>query len=167
MISGKGFFEYFLPLMALLGDVITTRRLKHHPRIAATNRAEFVTSVGKRLDLCDRSIENLDHSTKTTIWTTQPTNQQTPLEGGYTVALTTSPGERTELRGSISPRHLVIHYARFIFCVLRILLYGEWDAITLLGSSSSDASSPLQNSVSDWITSPSFNECAGSAIKSA
>ena len=63
------------------------------------------------------------------------------------------------------PRHLVIHYARFILCVLHILLYGEWGAIILLGSSSPDASSALQNSVSDWITSPSFNECAGSAIK--
>lgn len=169
VISGKGFFEYFLPLMALLGDVVTTRRLRNHPRIGANNRADFLTSVGKRLDLCDKSIENLHHPARNTVWTPQPTNQQTPSEGGHTVASTTSPSAGSALHSShpSPPRHLVIHYARFILCVLRILLYGEWDAITLLGSSSPDASSPLQNSVSDWITSPSFNECAGSAIKAA
>jgi len=171
VISGKGFFEYFLPLMALLGDVITTRRLKSHPRITANNRAEFVTSVAQRLDLCDKSIENLGHPTKNTAWTPPaPIHQQSPSEAGHTVASATSPSEGGAVPRSsrLNPRcHLVIYYARFILCVLRILLHGEWDAITLLGSSSPSASSPLQNSVSDWITSPSFNECAGSAIKAA
>lgn len=170
VITGKGFFEYFLPLMALLGDVITTRRLKNHPRITANNRAEFVVSVAQRLELCDKSIANLGHPIKATVWTPPAMHQPSPSEAGRTVVSATSPSEGSAiLRSSrLNPQcHLVIHYARFILCVLRILLYGEWDAITLLGSSSPTATSPLQSSVSDWITSPSFNECAGSAIKAA
>lgn len=173
VISGKGFFEYFLPLMALLGDVITTRRLRNHPRITASNRMEFVASVAQRLDVCEKSIENLGHTIQNTAWTPPAPSSMhhpSPSDAGRTVASSTSPADGSAaLPGSRlnPPRHLVIHYARFILCVLRILLYGEWDAITLLGSSSPSASSPLQNSVSDWITSPSFNECAGSAIKAA
>ena len=37
LVTGTGFFEYFLPLMTLLGDVIETHRRSSHPRLGTLN----------------------------------------------------------------------------------------------------------------------------------
>lgn len=105
-ISGTGFFDSFLPLMAILGDIIELRFRRHHPRI----KMDVSTSqncIEKTLMECEQSIIEFSNANPTT----PGTATQAPL------------AERAKL---------VIPYATYIIKVLFILLHGEWDAISML-----------------------------------
>lgn len=61
-ISGTGLFEYFLPLMTILGDVIQLHKQKCHPRFGGRLQAEHdaaTTLVEEVLANCERSIADL------------------------------------------------------------------------------------------------------------
>ncbi|KFY92006.1 hypothetical protein V500_04365 [Pseudogymnoascus sp. VKM F-4518 (FW-2643)] len=105
-ISGTGLFDSFLPLMAILGDIIELRFRRHHPRIKMDVSATQ-DCIEKTLMECEQSIIEFSNANPTT----PGTATQAPL------------AKRAKL---------VIPYATYIIKVLYILLHGEWDAISML-----------------------------------
>ncbi|OBU00819.2 hypothetical protein VE01_01116 [Pseudogymnoascus verrucosus] len=105
-ISGTGLFDYFLPLMAILGDIIDLRYRRHHPRIEIDVSATQ-NCIEKTLAKCEQSIIEFSNANPST------------------------PGTPTQASLAKKAR-LVIPYAIYIIKVLYILLHGEWDAISML-----------------------------------
>jgi hypothetical protein len=128
-ISGTGFFEYFLPMMAILGDIIDFRLQKYHPRLISNNDASLEV-IKANLTLCERSLCELSD----------------------TESLSHSPSGTSLQRNTAK---MVVAYAVYIIKVLYVLVYGNWDAITMLEDDG------------DWITSSRFAECSSSSIAAA
>lgn len=154
-ISGLGFFQWFLPLMVALGDIVWTRNQLAHPRLHTAVRADIVGSIQRMLDRLLQSIEQVDDGRATTF---VPHSQP----------LVSSPS-RTSAVGRL--------YARFIIHVLFVLLHGRWDALDLLQRNSSGDSvgdersppylNPVRCPLSDWITSEHFALCSSHAISAS
>ncbi|KAL2847555.1 fungal-specific transcription factor domain-containing protein [Aspergillus pseudoustus] len=128
-ISGTGLFEYFLPMMAILGDIIDLRLRRYHPRLVSNDDASLEI-IKTNLTHCERSL----------------------------CALSDTQALSDVLSGTSSQRStakMVVAYAVYIIKVLYVLLYGNWDAITMLEDDG------------DWITSSQFAECSSSSIAAA
>ncbi|CAK7233298.1 hypothetical protein SBRCBS47491_008560 [Sporothrix bragantina] len=137
LVTGTGFFEYFLPLMTILGDVILLHRQKCHPRFGSswldedhTRNIELVEGV---LDEYARSIADLE------------TGGEPPAGSGVSTTSASGPGPELQ-------RRLVTAYSSFILHVLHVLLHGKWDAVSMLENKDG------------WISSPGFNKCAAHSI---
>lgn len=166
LVTGTGFFEFFLPLMVLLGDIIHLRRCRHHPRLGTLSGEASIVLVEKLLDRCKESINNLQQSHGHRPSTTGLENSQ--LDHGMGPVLQAATPGSTILSpspvgsGNNGRQHsrvrLVTVYAHFILHVLYILLHGEWDALTML------AWLPAVSSQDEWITSPSFHKCSSHAV---
>ncbi|KAL4864269.1 fungal-specific transcription factor domain-containing protein [Aspergillus spectabilis] len=127
-ISGTGFFEYFLPMMAILGDIIDFRLRRYHPRLVSHADASLEV-ITANLTHCERSICRLADT-----------------------------GSATQGPSSALPKNttnMVVAYSVYIIKVLYVLLYGNWDAITMLEDDG------------DWITSSRFADCSSSSIAAA
>lgn len=167
-VTGTGFFEFFLPLMTLLGDVISLRRRRHHPRLGSLEDGRSVALVEKLLEHCKESIDALQRraqpSTRLSFSSTDPIQTQevgSILQGATpdsTALLTPLSNGPTHSDGGSSRKRLVTAYAHFILHVLFVLLHGEWDALTML------AWLPVADSQSEWITSSSFHKCSSHAV---
>ncbi|KAL8351326.1 hypothetical protein RB601_000623 [Gaeumannomyces tritici] len=59
VVTGTGFFEYFLPLMATLGDIIEVHHRRLHPRLGGLDDSGAVALIGGRLAACERSLERM------------------------------------------------------------------------------------------------------------
>lgn len=167
MVTGTGFFEFFLPLMTLLGDIVNLRRRRHHPRLGTLDDSESVVLVEKLLERCKESIDELQSRN-------EPGHRQSfsfnsmlmhdtgpVLQGATpdsTALLTPLPDSLSNRDIRCSRTRLVTAYAHFILQVLFVLLHGEWDALTML------AWLPAVGSHSEWITSPSFHKCSSHAV---
>ncbi|KAJ4990489.1 C6 transcription factor [Stagonosporopsis vannaccii] len=167
-VTGTGFFEFFLPLMTLLGDIINLRRRRHHPRLGTLDDSGSVVLVEKLLERCKESIDQL-------ISQNEPGQRQSfsftdsvlvhdvgpVLQGATpdsTALLTPLPDGPSDQDRRGSRTRLVTAYAHFILQVLFVLLHGEWDALTML------AWLPAVGMQSEWITSPSFHKCSSHAV---
>lgn len=166
LITGTGFFEFFLPLMVLLGDIIHLRRRRHHPRLGSLEGEASIALVEKLLDLCKESIDDLRQGIANRPSFSEPMNPMFD-QGMGSVLQAATPGSfiltpeapETNRDGRQSSRvRLVTAYAHFILHVLYVLLHGEWDALTML------AWLPSASSQDEWITSPSFHKCSSHAV---
>lgn len=147
-ISGASFFQYFLPLMVILGDIIEAHHYQNHPRLGRFDMDHTVGCIAGMISQCEASLqqlaqENEFHSTVT----------GTPMLISNLVTIHEDTGSRV---GASSERkshyRLVIAYSSHILHVLHVLLHGKWDAISMLDNED------------DWITTPRFAECASHAI---
>ncbi|KAF5003297.1 hypothetical protein FDECE_10148 [Fusarium decemcellulare] len=107
-VSGITFFEHFLPLMVILGDIIEVQHRRRHPRLGGDDS----TGLQSNNDPFSSRLQPENHS-------------------------------KVEL---------VHAYCTHILHVLHVLLYGKWDAISMMEDRD------------DWITSAGFSECASHAI---
>lgn len=151
--TGTGFFEYFLPLMTILGDVILLHRQKCHPRFGRTslvdgnemdedqnqNHARNTALVESVLDDYARSLADLDPQASSN--NNSPNNHAASSPESFSAS---SPSQ-TQLR-------LVTAYSTFILHVLHVLLHGKWDAVSMLENKDG------------WISSAGFNKCAAHSI---
>ncbi|UNI19510.1 hypothetical protein JDV02_005692 [Purpureocillium takamizusanense] len=156
--SGTGFFEYFLPLMAILGDIIEVHHRRRHPRLGAQEDAFSVAVIQDLLANYEMSLNAL------------PTD---PALNGQAFGL---PGQMDRDLGAGIPTPAIHHgavpgpgidtgdqsrvrlvkaYSTHILHVLHVLLHGKWDAISMLDGGD------------DWITSKRFTECASHAISAS
>jgi hypothetical protein len=166
LVTGTGFFEFFLPLMVLLGDIIHLRRRRHHPRLGSLEGGASIALVEKLLDRCKESIDDLRQGIANRPSFSEPTNPMLDQAMGSVLQAATpgsfvltpeAPGTNRDGRQSSRVR-LVTAYALFILHVLYVLLHGEWDALTML------AWLPSASSQDEWITSPSFHKCSSHAV---
>lgn len=170
VVTGVGFFEYFTPLMTILGDVIETNQRSLHPRWGALDDTPAVAMVEKSLEACKQSIDTLSalHSveqyTDGTIPTTHHGNAVlTPSTAYSDQDPFNTPAihfhrPRKPRRGQVL---LVTAYARFLVHVLHILLHGKWDAVSMLSPDTPPASPRTHGSQfpdpSKWMASESDN----------
>ncbi|KAI0158525.1 transcriptional activator xlnR [Pestalotiopsis sp. NC0098] len=173
-VSGTSFFDYFLPLMTILGDVIHLHRRRCHPRFTGTrlnNELDADTAlVESVLAKCERSIDDLAH-----LYGVDELldNASAPASDDQTVSQEFPPGAPplTSLpRHSVSSMpsdmmrsqscstangaqaRLVTVYSKFILHVLHVLLHGKWDPVSMLENDDG------------WVSSPGFVKCASHSI---
>ena len=116
IVTGTGFFEFFLPLMAILGDIIEVHHRKQHPRLGLLDDTSAVMTITKLLEDCKRSLDRLGDG------------NQPPM------AFAT---EHSQARAAEHSREqLVASYSTHVLHVLHVLLHGQWDAISMLDDSS-------------------------------
>jgi hypothetical protein len=157
-ITGAGYFEYFLPLMSILGDIIEAHHLQNHPRLGKLDYSETVETIARMIDDCEASLECLareldSHAAKAdasaALGDDGARRTPHPHEMGHCGVADSVPygfaRDTTHFR-------LVIAYSTHILHVLRVLLHGKWDAISMLDNED------------DWITTPRFVKCASHAI---
>lgn len=156
LVTGTGFFEYFLPLTTLLGDVIETHQRSSHPRLGTLNDTAAVSMVEGLLANCAQSINDL--ATLHDLDKYQNGRVPTGSHFGNPVMtpstnysdqdshpFATSPAAQYQHPPPTQPQHrqqhhrrkprrgqvlLVTSYARFIVNVLHVLLNGKWDAVS-------------------------------------
>ncbi|KAK2762659.1 hypothetical protein FQN54_000833 [Arachnomyces sp. PD_36] len=155
IVTGTGFFEYFLPLMAILGDIIDVHRRRDHPRLGGLDESQTVAVIAGVLADCERSVAELAKQNEMGIYDilNKPVqNPNDPIQAAspHPGAAPEDPEKRQS--GRNNTRRLVVAYSTHIIHVLYVLLYGKWDAIAMLDNED------------DWITSSQFGECASHAI---
>ncbi|OAL47360.1 hypothetical protein IQ07DRAFT_590199 [Pyrenochaeta sp. DS3sAY3a] len=167
VISGTGFFEFFLPLMVLLGDITHLRRQQLHPHFGMVDPHESVALIEEHLENCKKSIDRLRSLIASDL---QPTSEIAEQSFNHNHIAQGDSSDRPEPshRWSSTPSglnhasraHIVLvtSYSYFILHVLHILLHGEWDAITML------AWSPPTGNNNNWVASASFLKCSSHAV---
>jgi len=158
-VTGIGFFEYFLPLMAILGDINLIQNIKNHPRLGSLDERPATSSIETLLANCARSVTDLanryelerpDGSTPAGELLT-PSPNDGGGGGGHATAQQESISTQRRSK-SHTQAQLVIAYATFILHVLHVLLHGKWDAVSMLENDDG------------WITTAEFMKCAFHAI---
>ncbi|PMB63507.1 Xylanolytic transcriptional activator xlnR [Beauveria bassiana] len=146
LASGTGFFESFLPLMAILGDIIELHHRRHHPRLGGLDDTHSIAVISKLLADFELSLDSL--------------GRDPPSRGFSDSIMSTNGGlppmdTSQQSHGDHSRVRLVRAYSTHILHVLHVLLHGKWDAISMLDDGD------------DWITSKRFTECASHAISAS
>ncbi|TVY46145.1 Xylanolytic transcriptional activator [Lachnellula subtilissima] len=144
-ITGVGFFEYFLPLMSILGDVVEVHHLTCHPRFGLLDLGAAIAQVESSLDTYEGSLRSFEESSMFNVEhfsSSQATFGQVGDSQGWSV-------ERTRQK-------LVIAYCKHLVHVLHILLHGCWDPMRM-----------LDDGMEQWVTPDSFFKCATHAISAA
>ncbi|KAE8152127.1 hypothetical protein BDV25DRAFT_151622 [Aspergillus avenaceus] len=137
-ISGTGFFECFLPLMVILGNIIDLRSRVQRPRLENTDEACLIKSIEASLLNCEYSVQNMrlvnEHTEITISGLTSPSIPSSSTVGDSN-RQTTCPTEHQ--------MNLVALYSQYMIRVMHILLYGKWDPISLGNGG--------------WLASPEFD----------
>jgi hypothetical protein len=149
-ISGAGFFEYFLPLMVILGDIIELRARVQHPRFRSFDEPQITSSIEAALTNCEYNLEILR-------LIQEPPECAVPSK--MSLSTPTSPSPFADFSGAPQPAfpnkdriELVIAYCQYLIRALHILLYGKLDPVSLLDNNSG------------WLASPEFFACTSNAM---
>ncbi|EGU83740.1 hypothetical protein FOXB_05757 [Fusarium oxysporum f. sp. conglutinans Fo5176] len=170
-ISGIGFFEYFLPLMTILGDVIQLHRQKSHPRFGNIRRPQVngqeeeddpaTAMIEQVMVQCAQSITDLasayqvDALDASAIPASQVRTPQcaiSPQQSHGDHSRTSNSASHASSHRRHAQAQLVTAYSTFILHVLHVLLHGKWDAVSMLDNKDG------------WIPSVGFMKCASHAI---
>ncbi|KAG4263723.1 hypothetical protein FPRO03_08999 [Fusarium proliferatum] len=170
-ITGTGFFEYFLPLMTILGDVIQLHRQKSHPRFGNIRRPQLngheeeddpaTAMIEQVMAQCAQSIADLasayqvDALDASTIPASQVRTPQcaiSPQQSHGDHSRTSNTASHASSHRQHAQAQLVTAYSTFILHVLHVLLHGKWDAVSMLDNKDG------------WIPSVGFMKCASHAI---
>ncbi|CEJ80423.1 Putative Transcriptional activator xlnR [[Torrubiella] hemipterigena] len=144
LATGTEFFEYFLPLMAILGDIIEIHHRRRHPRFGGLDDAHSVAVVAKMLADFEYSLEGLSTESAIRGYSSAPVISLNG-NGGPIPNSSSFSTDQAKAR-------LVKAYSTHILHVLHVLLHGKWDALSMLDDGD------------DWITSDHFTKCASHAV---
>lgn len=139
--TGPTFFGFFLPLTALLGEIVYFVGAQNHPRFGISQSTlldwkQWEKGISDRLDAYEMSLQLLVQAQTSTSSAASPsyTHPETP----------------------ISFRSQVVHaYAKVMIQILYVLLAGKWNASALLDRSNT------------WYSSPSFVVVVGHVVEAA
>lgn len=159
LASGTGVFEYFLPLVAILGDIIEVHHRRRHPRLCAQEDSHSVAVIQELLATYELSLASLTADGPTNSPLTSfgtPVHANRDLVTGLSTPALYQDGMRLAQDAADHTKvRLVKAYSTHILHVLHVLLHGKWDAISMLDDGD------------DWITSKRFTECAAHAISAS
>jgi hypothetical protein len=150
--TGIGLFEYFLPLMVILGDLVDIHHRRYHPRFKNLENIAAVSQVESLLEAYEQSLKPRQLSTSTHQNPEFQTPSLTDMHSHFDFS--NSPPS-SHLTLAESRRTLVIAYATHILHVLHILLHGMWDPISML------------DDLDHWTTSASFVKCVSHSVSAA
>lgn len=163
--SGHSIYGYFLPLMAILGEIVDLNHARNHPRFGVGFRAahefdEQALEITRHLELYEQSLKRFAQRNLTA--TSQnsddkdddahgPTDIGTPSGQSVHSVLTSV----SRLSESDIQTRIVMAYGTHVMHVLHILLAGKWDPINLL------------DDMDLWISSQGFITATGHAVSAA
>ena len=160
--TGVGLFEFFLPLMVILGDIVDIHHRSYHPRFRAFQDTAAIAQVETLLDNYEQSLRSLESTTRTppgaSSGTSQEYQQNRRLPSIHQInsfVLPLSPSSIPPSPALESRKQIVVAYGTHILHVLHILLHGKWDPLSML------------DDIADWTTSPSFAKCASHSVSAA
>ncbi|KAL7275408.1 hypothetical protein RUND412_001646 [Rhizina undulata] len=158
-ITGNNLFEFFLPLMTILGEVVDLHHARNRPKFGAVrqNGAEGTASFGEgyeelvqqitaQLDTYARSLQEYEAT-----HLRSRTNNEEEHDGGENGDHGV---ERTLSEEEIQVK-IAVSYGTHVMHVLHILLSGKWDPISMLDDNDL------------WISSPSFISSTAHAVSAA
>lgn len=165
--SGHSIFGYFLPLMAILGEIVDLNHARNHPRLGAVFRPahefdEQAMEITRHLELYEQSLKRFaaqhlgpSHHNNSD----EKENNEglgvndvgTPSAQSVHSVLTSV----SRLSESEIQTRIVLAYGTHVMHVLHILLTGKWDPITLLDDADL------------WISSQGFITATGHAVSAA
>ncbi|KAH7307912.1 fungal-specific transcription factor domain-containing protein [Rhexocercosporidium sp. MPI-PUGE-AT-0058] len=160
VVSGTGFFEFFLPLMTILGDIVILHHRRLHPRFGTLEDADDTTVVEGLLEKCQHSIHELQESANNTgalRRASTATNGPEEMDSANNI-------ERATYAARVG---LVAAYGTHILHVLAVLLYGKWDPLDMLSTSTTSNVADEHNTTAnsdDWVTPARFIKCASHAV---
>ena len=157
VVTGTSFFEYFLPLMAAMGDVIEIRRRRLHPRLGELNNERSIAIVAELLAANSHALEQLESQAgpaKVNNSTSPPAMRVDHMQRNREMSQSVAYPNVIRVPDSVKIR-LVTAYSTYILHVLHILLYGKWDAISMLEDDG------------EWIVSERFLNCGSHAISAS
>ena len=158
-ITGVGFFEYFLPLMVILGDVIEIHHRRCHPRFGRLDDTLAVSETELMLEQCEASLKDFENepsvigtnSLQMSAYPQHELSTETSLFHPDTAKPFSASSVSTNQQNSVRTQ-LIAAYSTHILHVLHVLLHGKWDPICMLEDNEG------------WITSPSFMKCSSHAV---
>ncbi|KAJ4990266.1 hypothetical protein SVAN01_04148 [Stagonosporopsis vannaccii] len=140
-------FEFFLPLMTILGEILDLTHAKNHPRFGAkTDWDEYEMEISQRLDAYGRSLQGM---------------QQRAVLENSTNTLDSAPSGTSSSTSNLVAQEAIMHarivvtYGTYLMHTLHVLLNGKWDPISLLDDNDL------------WISSQSFVTATGHAVSAA
>jgi hypothetical protein len=153
IFTGVGLFEYFLPLMVILGDLVDIHHRSYHPRFGKIENVAAVSQVEALLEAYEQSLNSPSQrpSTSSDFQAPRLTNMHSQFNLPHSPPSSLNPSTPS----AESRRKIVIAYATHILHVLHILLHGKWDPISML------------DDLDHWTTSPSFVKCASHSVSAA
>ena len=148
-MMGTGVFQYFLPLMTILGDIIDIHHLTQHPRFGYLSLEALVLQVECSLESFAISLCDFEETATMEFTGSVPISSNTAALGTISDKKPSQPPTLDYIR-----LKAVINYSKHLLHVLHILLHSSWDPISMLDGV-------------DWITPASFMKCATHAISAA
>jgi hypothetical protein len=154
--TGPGLFEFFLPLMVILGDIVDIHHRSYHPRFGALENIAAINQVESLLEEYEKSLNSVGHSPSSSLGHSNTDFQPPRLPNIHSqFNLPHSPPAFPPSFSTEARTKIVIAYATHILHVLHILLHGKWDPISML------------DDLDNWTTSPSFVKCASHSVSAA
>lgn len=168
LCSGHSIYGYFLPLMAILGEIVDLHHARNHPRFGVGFRPanefdEQALEITRHLELYEQSLNRFAQCNLSTI--AQPSDEKDDIHNdvhGSNDIGTPSVQSVQSVLTSVSrlseseiQTRIVIAYGTHVMHVLHILLAGKWDPINLLDDTDL------------WISSQGFITATGHAVSAA
>lgn len=126
VIQSTRFFEYFLPLIAILGDIINLHHRQNHPRFNGLNESQKVAVILNRLDKCGVSLvkmagdSGLRRSSALDAYASSNVEgPPSPMSGSQVILSADLHPE------AVTKTQLVIAYSTHILHILYVLLHGK------------------------------------------
>lgn len=157
-VTGTGLFEFFLPLMTILGEIVDLHHARNRPKFGVRQAGaegtgsfgggydELVQQITQQLDTYSRSLQEFESAN-----TSSAIKERT--EGGVSEE---GPKEgNKQLSEADIQLKIVVSYGTHVMHVLHILLSGKWDPISMLDDDDL------------WISSQSFISSTAHAVSAA
>ncbi|KFA81817.1 hypothetical protein S40288_09944 [Stachybotrys chartarum IBT 40288] len=160
---GHSIFGYFLPLMAILGEIVDLHHAKQHPQFGAIFRSarafeKQAAEITRHLEIYEQSlkafeqrhlqrhVEERDHGLH------ESGDHAGDIDTPSAHSVHTTSSRMTE--SDIQTR-IVLAYGTHVMHVLHILLVGKWDPINLIDDEDL------------WISTEGFIQATGHAVSAA
>lgn len=164
--SGHSIYGYFLPLMAILGEIVDLNHARNHPRFGVGFRSahefdEQALEIARHLELYEQSLKRF---AQRNLSTTGQISSDDKDDDGHGPADIGTPSVQSvhsvltsvsRLSESDIQTRIVMAYGTHVMHVLHILLTGKWDPINLL------------DDMDLWISSQGFITATGHAVSAA
>lgn len=165
--SGHSIFGYFLPLMAILGEIVDLNHARNHPRLGVGFRSahefdEQALEITRHLEAYEQSLKRFGAHHLGPSHHNIPDDKDNNDGLGSNDVSTPSAQSVHSVLTSVSrlsesdiQTRIVMAYGTHVMHVLHILLTGKWDPINLL------------DDVDLWISSQGFITATGHAVSAA
>ena len=162
--TGRSVFEYFLPLMTILGEIVDINHARNHPRfgLAFRNSLDWephAKEIANQLQAYGQSLKEFEEK-RNSQEAAGPTAGAGEADsaanaGAEQASPSTAHSSGSRVTESVYQTKIVVAYGTHLMHVFHILLTGKWDPISLLDDNDL------------WISSESFIKATSHAVKAA